>query len=1487
MGLGKELVMFVSFSPDMVHARIRQRVHRGFGLVEALVMIVMAGSLLAPILGTLGQGITDNVEIRHRRLAHELAQAKKAEILAGAPYQGSPLAATTEISTPEGATLTVSVTLSRSDEMAALGSSPLFPETRVPGFLWHFRIDVERFEAPEAGLGPASLTTLTGLVHTVPPQRELIYAACPSNNTIYGIDPKEHLISEVFPTPSEVFIGITLQSAADTAAILGTYKPIMLAVHPSGQWLAIKSLNRIFLMDIRRNSLTYGKIWVICDSVGTMCANAAVTTSGDIGENGTRNERGIAFRPDGRYLYFTASQNQRVYVLEVPATIPGPSQWSIATNWVISGGRRSFLEIGDDGMIYQGEMNSSVDHFRKFNSHTHSLTSHHLPMYTVGGKESHQRGLATTWGGHELIALYCGYYLSSQVNFASTHFSVGAMTGNTYNAGNDHFHNGVVISPDNIWAVIGNATTGNQERFSFMRLPLNPATFGDQPGTWNRSGKIDALNRLAWVFNSPYGKECIGIGTTGNVYFPSWSDVAAGGSGNYTSGGIPFMTLPAVPSDVAGRLPERIWIGCAEGGNFALECLDLYGGPNASGALDPLGQIALTAAPSALAVTPGGDKVGIGYSTASRPQVLDPYDFVTAMPAGLALDTRVSGVHKKAVWLLDRSLVTLVEDTGIGTNGVWPSDIGSLANADNGFRVYPADAFGNVSGNPTVNYTLPGLDGWRVRDVVPLHRRPGAFILMSNETTTPKEAALFWIEKSRHGGLTGTEGTDEYKLMYFWRTLFDGFPEGCPRRLALSPDDTTLILYDPTASPRQKLRFYDLNNQRFPMRPGLNLFVHQAQPDGQSTKSYSTPLFNSVPLNLKRVQTDFWTDSAGGYNPRNYPANFFFSSAGPTLSNVQFRFVRHFGYLHNPVTIGKLAWTGVDHSRVFLANHVFGSPNPVDSWGDDRSWYSYDFMTGLAVPIGCTLFATEFQKLTGSNNNAHWVSFNTSAALNVGGTYSSNPYRHQDTGGADYHIPTRATTRAWRFRPQLLREISFDGSAVNGLSFPAKSPTDGDSIRLCFNRDTTNPVLYLFDNTTKTFMHINLFPIVGFPITIPALAAETLADMAVSPDGRRLILLSDSAKKVFLVNISYRIPFISGSHLKYTGPGGAYPPPTEISLPYTPVCLGLRSFNGFWSTANEYKSWNNVSGVFTNDRCGNQTCDLGPNGIYIIGGGDGHSGAAQSESYRYDPLLHFATVIPPLPSPRRHAGVISYDQKIFALGGYNSGFEPSVFVFDPIVSNAWTQLENLKSDGNADQGRDCHGVSLTPYGMVTVAGANSSTISSAYFPQAIVSSTPTYGETFALPGNAAVRDNAAVTHFSRKDRKWYLFRIGGGSAAGTAASQMIQRFDFDTNSWSAAVSLGGDAWTEKTGMAACSWGDEIFIFGGARSNTRTPTAIAFNPDQNTYRLLRDVGDPDVEDPDIRVCMMAAVPCGPFIYLFDGADVPTGSGGIRRIRRYKP
>jgi len=175
----------------------------------------------------------------------------------------------------------------------------------------------------------------------------------------------------------------------------------------------------------------------------------------------------------------------------------------------------------------------------------------------------------------------------------------------------------------------------------------------------------------------------------------------------------------------------------------------------------------------------------------------------------------------------------------------------------------------------------------------------------------------------------------------------------------------------------------------------------------------------------------------------------------------------------------------------------------------------------------------------------------------------------------------------------------------------------------------------------------------------------------------------------------------------------------------------------------------------------------------------------------------------------------------------------------------------------------------TPYGIVMAGGRIDSSTATAtcilYWPHGYhyFNSPSDYslGISRSLPNlNQAVADHTLVWH------KGILYRVGGANAAGTTSLSDYERFDFATNQW---IAMTVPTAIRRHKAAACSHGDEIFIFGGQANSSQIDTAYAWDPLANQVRQLTDV-------PKSTAYSMTAVSCGSSIYLIGGSD--TGSTG---------
>lgn len=187
---------------------------------------------------------------------------------------------------------------------------------------------------------------------------------------------------------------------------------------------------------------------------------------------------------------------------------------------------------------------------------------------------------------------------------------------------------------------------------------------------------------------------------------------------------------------------------------------------------------------------------------------------------------------------------------------------------------------------------------------------------------------------------------------------------------------------------------------------------------------------------------------------------------------------------------------------------------------------------------------------------------------------------------------------------------------------------------------------------------------------------------------------------------------------------------------------------------------------------------------------------------------------------------------------------------------------------------------VTPYGIVVAGGVvdnprtTATSTSLVYWPHGYheynSANDFSLGISRSLPNMVEpVADHCLVWH------KGMVYRVGGANAAGTALSE-YERFNFDTNTW---LQMTVHSAIRRHKAAACSHGDEIFIFGGRSGGANIKTAYAWNPETNMVRQIADV-------PKAAAYSMTAVSCGSSIYLIGGSDSGT-SGPSRSIWKFTP
>jgi len=191
----------------------------------------------------------------------------------------------------------------------------------------------------------------------------------------------------------------------------------------------------------------------------------------------------------------------------------------------------------------------------------------------------------------------------------------------------------------------------------------------------------------------------------------------------------------------------------------------------------------------------------------------------------------------------------------------------------------------------------------------------------------------------------------------------------------------------------------------------------------------------------------------------------------------------------------------------------------------------------------------------------------------------------------------------------------------------------------------------------------------------------------------------------------------------------------------------------------------------------------------------------------------------------------------------------------------------------------------TPYGIVVAGGKTGAAASTAtntavvYWPHALDSYTDSNNHSIgifrSIPNMLGGRfGHCLVWH------KGKLYRIGGRDHTNTVMTS-VDIFDFDNNSWGAPPLTSASFFTGSTSelarfkAAACSFGDEIFVFGGeGKSNV-----VAWNPETTVVRVVATM-------PNTANYAKSAVAYGSAIYLI-GGSVTSSTGAVRSIWKFTP
>ena len=253
--------------------------------------------------------------------------------------------------------------------------------------------------------------------------------------------------------------------------------------------------------------------------------------------------------------------------------------------------------------------------------------------------------------------------------------------------------------------------------------------------------------------------------------------------------------------------------------------------------------------------------------------------------------------------------------------------------------------------------------------------------------------------------------------------------------------------------------------------------------------------------------------------------------------------------------------------------------------------------------------------------------------------------------------------------------------------------------------------------------------------------------------------------------------------------------------------------------------------------------------IWVAGGlTDAQDATARTEFY--DPTVNVWTPGPDLPVPLHHAMMVSYQNTVWVIGG----FEPRGSVIIGVASarvfhlnqnqTAWVEAPALH------HARGAGAAAVVGNEIVVVGGRTAGTPPAEVTPTEIFDGTSWHDAAgIPVPGDhlAAVSDGT------------YLYAVGGRRLEAASNTAAVQRFDPAANRWTQLKDAPG----KVSDAGAAIIGGRLIVAGGESSGTVFSTVWAYNPATSTWSSLPNLAEPR------HGLGLAAI--GNTLYAIDGAS----------------
>jgi len=269
--------------------------------------------------------------------------------------------------------------------------------------------------------------------------------------------------------------------------------------------------------------------------------------------------------------------------------------------------------------------------------------------------------------------------------------------------------------------------------------------------------------------------------------------------------------------------------------------------------------------------------------------------------------------------------------------------------------------------------------------------------------------------------------------------------------------------------------------------------------------------------------------------------------------------------------------------------------------------------------------------------------------------------------------------------------------------------------------------------------------------------------------------------------------------------------------------------------------------------------------IWLAGGLTGSSAAtdkATNKTEYYDTALHQWANGPPLPFPVHHAMMVTYQGKLWLIGG----FLPSGPNLEAAVSNRVLFLDAAKQRWVA--GPSLHharaaGAAVVVGNKIIVVGGRTGGKSPGEVKATEIFNGKSWHDAPAIP--------VPGDHLAAVTDGTYLYAIGGRRLEASTNNNAVQRFDPATSKWIQLTTLPA----ADSDLGAAYVSGQLITFGGENGLTVFGTVRAYDLATKTWSRLPSLAQP-------RHGMGVAV-IGNTIYAIDGASLPSHAGSTRTVQ----